>query len=273
MINALSFDVEDYFQVTGFEHVIDRSAWGQIAPRFQIGLGRILDILDRHGTRATFFFLGWIADHHPDSVTRVAARGHEIAIHGYEHRLIYDQTEEAFEADIRRAIAAVRKSYGGPLIGHRAPSFSICEQSLWALDILKQLGFQYDSSIFPFKRRRYGIKGAPTRPHEIRQGLWEFPLSTVGLFGKAIPVCGGGYFRLYPYFFTRKAIRHLNESRKQPAIVYIHPWELDPDQPTVAGASFGNTFRHRVNLDKTGARLEALCRDFSFAPIREILGL
>ena len=269
MLNALSVDVEDYFQVTGFEGVIARRDWEKLPARFRIGLDKILAILERHRTKATFFFLGWIAERHPDALRDVAQGGHEIGIHGYDHRLIYNQSAAAFEAELRRAVAAVRKHYDGPLLGHRAPSFSIREDSLWALEVLAKLGFRYDSSIFPFKRRRYGIANAPTRPYRLGQGMWEFPMSTITVLGKAVPVAGGGYFRLYPYALTKKAIETMN-AEGRPAMVYLHPWELDPDQPVVR-ASLGNRFRHRVNLDKTEARLEKLCRDFRFAPAREVL--
>jgi polysaccharide deacetylase family protein (PEP-CTERM system associated) len=271
MLNALSFDVEDYFQVTGFEQVVDRADWDSIPARFHIGLEKILDILERYRVEATFFFLGWIAERHPGAVREVAERGHEIGIHGYDHRLIYQQTPQAFEADLRRALAAVRRCYDGPVLGHRAPSFSIREDSLWALEVLERVGFRYDSSIFPFKRRRYGIAGAPVNPYKVREALWEFPMSTVRLMGKALPVGGGGYLRLYPYAVTRKAIEAMN-AEGRPAMVYVHPWELDPEQPVVR-ADFGNRFRHRVNLKRTQSRLEALCRSFRFGPVREVLGL
>lgn len=271
MRNALSIDVEDYFQVTGFERVIARRDWDAIPTRFQIGLGRILDVLARHRVKATFFFLGWIAERYPESVREVAGHGHEIGIHGYDHRLIYEQTPQAFEADLRRAVAAVRTSYGGRLLGHRAPSFSIREDSLWALDVLARLGFAYDSSIFPFKRERYGIAGAPTGPYRIRESLWEFPMSTVSVMGKALPVCGGGYLRLYPYRVTKRAIEKMN-AEGRPAMVYLHPWELDPEQPLVR-ADLGNRFRHRVNLKHTQSRLQALCQEFPFGTVKEVLGL
>ncbi|TAK84353.1 MAG: DUF3473 domain-containing protein [Betaproteobacteria bacterium] len=271
MLNALSFDVEDYFQVTGFERVVSRADWEKFEPRFQIGLAKILETLERHEVRATFFFLGWIAERYPEAVREVARRGHEIGIHGYEHRLIYEQTPEAFEADLRRAIEAVRKSYDGPILGHRAPSFSIRHDSLWALEVLNGLGFRYDSSIFPFKRERYGIDGAPTRPYKVCGGMLEFPMSTVSVLGKILPVAGGGYLRLYPYAVTKHAIAAMNADGR-PAMVYIHPWELDPEQPVI-NADLGNRVRHRVNLNKTEARLEALCRDFRFGPAREVLGI
>lgn len=272
MLNALTFDVEDYFQVHGLAAAIPRESWETIPSRVQIGLDKILALLKRQKIRATFFFLGWIAERYPDTVRQVAAEGHEIALHGYHHRLIYEQTPEAFETDLRDGLSAIRKAYEGPVKGYRAPSFSIRQDTLWALDIIQKLGLRYDSSIFPFKRKRYGLPSATPQPHQIRDGLWEFPMSTVKFLGKALPVGGGGYFRLYPLSWTCQAIEHLNQSAQQPAMVYLHPWELDPGQPKVQ-ADWANTFRHRVNLEQTEARLEALCKQFRFGPVEEVLAL
>jgi polysaccharide deacetylase family protein (PEP-CTERM system associated) len=270
--NALSFDVEDYFHVTGFEHVVDRSRWDEYPTRFKIGMTKILRILDRYGVKATFFFLGWIADRYPETVAEVARKGHEVAIHGYEHRLIYTQNPAEFEADLVRALQAVRKVYDGPILGYRAPSFSIRKDTLWALDVIRNLDFQYDSSIFPIRRNRYGIPEAQDGPHEIAHELLEFPMSTIEVAGQKLPVAGGGYLRLYPFALTCRAIDGLNRKRKRPAIVYLHPWELDPEQPKIQ-AGFSNTFRHRIKLDRTEQRLEELCKRFEFAPVREVLGL
>lgn len=271
MLNALTIDVEDYFMVSGFEQVINRGSWATHPVRFQIGMQKILTILKRRNTRATFFYLGWIADHFPESVSEVAAAGHEIAIHGYEHRMLYELTPETFEADIIRTMAAIRKIYDGPLLGFRAPSFSIREETMWALPILEKLGLRYDSSIFPFRRGRYGVANAPVAPYQASEKLIEFPLSTVEILGKRIPVCGGGYFRMYPEWITRWAIAHLNR-QKRPAVIYLHPWELDPEQPFIQ-ADRGNTFRHRVNLDKTEERLDRICTQFSFGTMQEVLGI
>lgn len=272
MKNALSFDVEDYFHVTGLEQVVDRAKWEAYPSRFKIGMAKILRILDRCGMKATFFFLGWIADRYPEVVAEVGSSGHEVAIHGYGHRLIYDQRPDEFEDDLRRALDAVRRAYDGPILGYRAPSFSIRSDTLWALEIIKGLGFRYDSSIFPIRRERYGMADATDRPHEITAGLIEFPMSTVDFLGRRWPVAGGGYFRLYPFAFTCRAIESINRTRGQPAIVYLHPWEFDPEQPKIR-ASLGNTFRHRVNLGRTEKRLEQLCQRFEFAPVGEVLQL
>lgn len=269
MKNALSIDVEDYFHVTGFEDVIERQEWDDYPVRFQIGLGKILAILDRHDVKATFFFLGWIAERYPEAVADVARRGHEVAVHGYAHHLVYRQGPDAFAKDLARALAALRKAYGGPILGYRAPTFSIRADTLWALEIIRDFGLRYDSSIVP---GRHGLANAQDLPHEIVDGLLEFPISTVRVFGRRLRVAGGGYLRLYPFSFTCQAIDWLNRRRAQPVIVYLHPWELDPEQPRIR-AGFGNTFRHRVNLDRTEGRLEELCRRFEFGPVRMVLGL
>ena len=272
MKNALSFDVEDYFQVTGFEDVVDPDRWDEYPVRFQIGLGKILTILDRYDVKATFFFLGWIAERYPEAVADVARRGHEVAVHGYAHRLVYRQRPDEFAADLERAVAAVRKAYPGPILGYRAPTFSIRADMLWAFEVLKDLGFRYESSILPVSRGRNGSADAQELPHEIAHGLLEFPLSTLRICGRRLRVAGGGYLRLYPFAVTCQAIGWLNRRRGQPAIVYLHPWELDPEQPRI-WAGLRNTVRHRVNLHRTERRLEELCKRFEFAPVRRVLGL
>ncbi|MGE0201809.1 MAG: XrtA system polysaccharide deacetylase [Candidatus Melainabacteria bacterium] len=268
--NALSIDVEEYFQVTGLENAVPRDAWETIPSRLNIGMDCVLEILSRRGVKATFFFLGWVAERFPELVQTVAREGHEIGIHGYDHTLIYRQTPAEFEDHMTRALTAVRAVYDGAIAGFRAPTFSIIKETLWALDILKKLDFEYDSSIFPFARKRYGIEGHSTRPYRLENGLVEFPMSTVTVLGKTLPVGGGGYFRLYPYQLTRLALTHLNRKEQQPAMVYLHPWEFDPGQPRVT-ADAGNTFRHRVNLDKTASRLDRLCQDFEFTTVCNVL--
>jgi len=271
VLNALSIDVEEYFQVTGFEDSIDRADWGGFESRLRVGLDRVLEILDRRELKATFFFLGWIAERHPGVLEQIAGLGHEIGVHGYDHRLIYHQTPEVFEQDVRTSIERIRRVYTGEILGYRAPSFSVREDTLWSLPILQKLGFRYDSSVFPFRRKRYGIANAPRAPFEALPGLFEFPMSTVTLFGRALPVAGGGYFRLYPSWVTRWAIRRIN-AEGRPAMVYVHPWELDPDQPRLRGR-WGNMFRHRVNLNLTASRLDALCSEFRFSCVRDVLDL
>ena len=272
MKNALSVDVEDYFHVSGFEHVVDRDRWPEYPVRFHIGMAKILAILDRHDIQATFFFLGWIAERYPEVVADVGARGHEVAVHGYAHHLVHRQRPDEFARDLERALAAVRKAYAGPILGYRAPTFSIRADTPWALEIIKDLGFRYDSSILPRGRGAYDFAGVRDMPYEILDGLLEFPVSTVDVLGRKLPVGGGGYLRFYPFALTCRAIEWLNRRRGLPAIVYLHPWELDPEQPRIR-AGWRNTFRHRVNLERTERRLEELCTRFELAPVRRVLGV
>lgn len=269
-MNALTIDVEDYFQVHGFESVINRSAWDQYPARVVENVRRILDILTDCKARATFFILGWVADSYPDLVREIASRGHEIATHGYWHELIYRQTPQEFEADLRKSLEAIQRSAPGPILGYRAPSFSITRDSLWALDILKQNGLRYDSSIFPLVAHdRYGIPDAQRFAHRTDAGIWEFPVSTIRLGRWNWPVAGGGYFRLYPLWITRWAIRQLN-AQGQPAIVYLHPWEFDTHQPRIHNAPVVSRFRHYINLGYTEKRLRRLLQEYQFGPIRDV---
>ena len=270
LLNALTFDIEEHFQVSGFADHIAPERWDQYESRVVPNTERLLGLLSQMGLQATFFFLGWVAERHPDLVRAAAEAGHEIACHGYAHRLVYDLTPEQFRDDLRRSLDAICPHAGGPILGYRATSFSITERSLWALDILKDEGLVYDASVFPVKRARYGIPDAPRAPYTHPNGLIEFP-STVGRLGKLkIPV-GGGYFRLFPYALTRHAIRQVN-AEGRPAIAYFHPWEFDPKQPRMLGDRV-NSFRHYVGLKHTEAKLRRLCADVSFAPARVVLGI
>jgi polysaccharide deacetylase family protein (PEP-CTERM system associated) len=270
MMNALTIDVEDYFQVHAFETAISRSTWDQYPARVVNNTHRILDILTSCNVKATFFILGWVADSYPDLVRDIASGGHEIAAHGYWHELIYRQSPQEFEADLRKSLDAIQRAVPGPIWGYRAPAFSITRNSIWALDILRQNGLRYDSSIFPLAAHdRYGIPDAQRFAHRTDSGILEFPVSTIRLGRWNLPVAGGGYFRLYPAWMTRWAIRHLNAGG-QPAIVYLHPWEFDPDQPRVNNVSALSKFRHYVNLRHTEKRLRRLLQEFRFGPIREV---
>lgn len=270
MLNALTIDVEEHFQVHAFEKVISRADWDGYPSRVAANTRRILRLLADQGVRATFFVLGWVADRQPELVREIAAAGHEIGTHGYWHELIYRQTADEFAADLHRSMQAIdRAARGVRLAGYRAPAFSITRQSLWALDILRQHGLQYDSSIFPLAAHdRYGIGDADRFANQVRDGLWEFPVSTVRLGKQNWPVAGGGYFRLFPLWITRQAVRRIN-AEGRPAVVYLHPWEFDPDQPRVARAPRLSRFRHYVNLGKTESRLRALLQEFQFGTMRE----
>ncbi len=274
MKNALTFDVEEYFHAEAFAGVLRPDEWPTLESRVTRSTGRLLDMLDREHVRATFFVLGWVAERHPALVREIASLGHEVACHGYGHRMIQHLTRQEFERDVVQAKRTLEDAVGKPVIGYRAPTFSIMRETLWSLDVLAEAGFRYDSSIFPVVHDRYGIPDAPRFPHRLKgpsgNEIAEFPPSTLQLLGRRLPVAGGGYFRLFPYTFTRRAIRRINTRERQPAMVYLHPWELDPDQPRLPVGVL-TRFRHLVNIGKTEARLARLLDDFSFAPAAEVL--
>lgn len=271
MLNALTFDVEDYFQVESFKGVVSSSDWDTYPSRVVENTRRILRILKEYQIQATFFILGWIADRHPALVGEIAAEGHEIATHGYWHQLIYRQTPEEFAVDLKKSLQALERAIGTyPIIGYRAPTFSIIDSSLWALDILREHGIKYDSSIFPVTAHdRYGISNAHRFANKLGAGLWEFPPSTIRLGKRNLPVAGGGYFRLFPLPVTRWAIRRIN-AEGQPAVIYLHPWEFDPEQPRMRGASLLSRFRHYLNLERTESRLKRLLEEFQFGSMNQV---
>ncbi|HEX5473164.1 MAG TPA: XrtA system polysaccharide deacetylase [Vicinamibacterales bacterium] len=274
VVNALTFDVEDYFQVSAFDRVLPRSRWKGCEARVEHNMDALLALLDEVRVKATFFVLGWVAEQHPALVRRIAAGGHEIASHGFGHRLVYELTPEAFREDLRRARWAIEAAGGGPVVGYRAPSYSITKRSLWALDVLVEEGFLYDASVFPIRHDRYGIPDAPRHPYVIDRPagrIWEVPPSTVRWLGANLPVAGGGYFRLLPYQWTRWGIAYLNQHEERPAVFYLHPWEFDPEQPRLP-AGLVARFRHYHNLDKTAGRLRRLLGDFRWAPLSASLG-
>lgn len=269
LTNYLSVDVEDYFQVAAFERVISPDEWNQYECRVVENVHTILDLFTAHEVRATFFIVGWIAERYPDLVLEIDRQGHEIGCHSYWHRKIYDLTPEEFRKDTQQAKEVLENILDKPVSGYRAPSYSITKKSLWALDILAELGFSYDSSIFPVYHDNYGIPDAPRFPYRLeKQGLMEYPISTVQFPGVNLPIAGGGYFRLVPYCFTRMALRRINKKEQQPFIFYFHPWEIDPGQPRIEGAGAKSRFRHYLNLTKTKKRLMRLLGDFRFRPIR-----
>lgn len=276
MRNAFSVDVEDWYQVSDFEEVVAFSAWDRFESRVTRNTERVLGLLAEHGVKATFFILTWNAERHPGLVRRIADAGHEIASHGYRHRLIYEQTPMEFRDDVSRSKKILEDIVGRPVLGYRAPSFSLTRASLWALDILLECGIRYDSSIFPVRDRLYGIPHARRFPFVIRadgdRTLVEFPMSTARAASRNWPLGGGAYLRLFPYRYMRWGIRRVNREG-QPALVYVHPWELDPHQPRITAAGKRGFSTHYINLHRTEARLRRLLKDFAFAPIREVLGL
>jgi polysaccharide deacetylase family protein (PEP-CTERM system associated) len=266
--NALTVDVEDYFQVSAFADNIKKKDWESYKPRLGENTHKLLDIFSDRRLRATFFVLGWVAEKYPHLIQEIAARGHEVACHGYSHELIYKQTRETFRAETIRAKNTIEDTVQAEVYGYRAASFSITERSIWALDILAESGFLYDSSIFPIRHDRYGISGVSTFPNRMTtpagQTIIEFPLSTIRFLGYH------GYFRLYPYVFTRSALRYINNWLRQPFVFYVHPWELDPDQPRIGGTVLSR-FRHYNNLHKCEMRLKLLLNDFEFSAIEDVL--
>jgi len=270
--NAMSVDVEDYFQVSVFDDVVPRHHWDRLESRVCANTERLLQIFEEQDVHATFFVLGWVAERFPALIQQIVRLGHEVACHGYAHRLIYDQTPEAFREDIRRAKAVIEAAANAPVDGFRAPSYSITTRSLWALDVLIDEGFRYDASIFPIHHDRYGIPDAPRHPYLVerqRGTLVEVPGSTIRCGPVNVPFGGGGYFRITPYAWTRWAINVVNRRERRPANFYLHPWEVDPDQPRLPAKGLSR-FRQYCNLDKTESRLRRLIRDFAFAPISTV---
>jgi polysaccharide deacetylase family protein (PEP-CTERM system associated) len=274
IVNAMSVDVEDYFQVSAFEGVVSRAEWDRFESRVVDNTTRVLDLFERFGTKATFFVLGWVAERFPALVRQIAASGHEIASHGYHHQLTYMLTPRQFREDVRAAKTALESVTGVPILGFRAPSYSIVASSLWALDVLVEEGYVYDASIFPIHHDRYGIPDAARHPHLLTRDagdLLEVPASTVRIAGLNVPVGGGGYFRLLPYTWTRWGIRRVNHEGR-PAVFYVHPWELDPDQPRIRVGAL-TRLRHYGGLSSTPRRLTRLLNDFRFQSVARVMNL
>jgi polysaccharide deacetylase family protein (PEP-CTERM system associated) len=274
-LNALTVDVEEHFQVSAFEGTVKREDWERHESRVEANTERLLDFFDSASVRATFFTLGWIAKRHPALVRKVAERGHEIACHGWSHRLVYSQQPDEFREETRRAKQTLEDVSGTVVRGYRAASFSIKYGTLWAMDVLAELGFEYDSSLYPVVHDRYGVPGAPRRPYRLRtpNRAWivEVPPSTVRVGRFVLPVAGGGYLRLYPLALTSWAIERIHERDAMPAIVYIHPWEFDPKQPRIAAAPLAR-FRHYVGLDGNLDKLDRLIARFPFGRMDAVVG-
>jgi len=276
-LNGFSVDVEDWYQVADFEAVVGLPNWDRYESRVAQNTERVLGLLDEAGIRGTFFVLTWNAERQPEIVRRIAAAGHEVASHGYAHRLIYEQTPDAFREDITRAKGILEDLTGTAVLGYRAPSFSITARSLWALDVLIDAGFRYDSSVFPVRDSLYGLPDAQRFPYVIceRGGrqLVEFPITTTRAFGRNLPLGGGGYLRMLPYRYMAWGMRRVNQDEGQPAVVYVHPWEVDPEQPRMRTAGRRGFSTHYVGLRGTEAKLRRLLREFRFAPLRDVLEL
>jgi polysaccharide deacetylase family protein (PEP-CTERM system associated) len=272
-LNAMTVDVEDYFHVAALAPAIDPRQWNCMEYRAEASTHRLLDIFSEFQVKATFFVLGWVARRSPQLIRAIHASGHEVASHGMDHRLVYDQTPTEFAQETTAAKALLEDIVGAPILGYRASTYSITNRSLWALDVLLNAGFLYDSSIFPIRHDLYGIPDAAKTPGLVStptgRVIVEFPMSTARFFRATLPVSGGGYFRLLPYWLTRAGLRQLGMLRK-PFIFYLHPWEIDPGQPRVR-AGLKSRLRHYTNLHRTEGRLRRLLREFSFAPARDVL--
>lgn len=273
--NVLTVDVEDYFNVEAFRNIVRQDEWDRFEMRVDIGVRRLLSLLERHGVTATFFVLGWIAERRPDLVREIHQRGHEIASHGYWHRPAWEQSKEEFRDDVRRAKTILEGIVGERVIGYRAPTFSIVERTLWALGVLAEEGFLYDSSIYPIIHDRYGIPNHKRTFHwlECSNGrrMLELPPGTKVLWGARTPFGGGGYLRIYPLWLTKRLLRSVNETEGEPVVVYVHPWELDPEQPRQAVGRMAR-MRHYYNLRGTETKIDELLAEFAFGPARNVIG-
>ncbi len=260
--NALTIDVEDYFQVSAMAPYIRRDEWDSRECRVERNVDRILALLDQHQTKATFFTLGWVAERYPAMVRRIVDQGHELASHGYGHQRASDLSEAEFFGDVQRAKGILEDIGGQAVQGYRAPSFSIGTGNLWALDTLLRAGYRYSSSIYPVKHDHYGMPDAPRFAHEVRPGLLEVPPTTLRLFARNLPSSGGGFFRLLPYSVSRWMLQQVNARDAESAIFYFHPWEIDAEQPRIAGVDAKTRFRHYVNIERNERKLDRLLSDF-----------
>jgi polysaccharide deacetylase family protein (PEP-CTERM system associated) len=290
MTNYLSIDVEDYFQVSAFEKVSPPETWNRRELRVERNTEKVLGILAEFSVKGTFFVLGWVAERCPELVKKIAAEGHEVASHGYGHQRVPNQGRGEFRQDVRRSKAILEALTGREVIGYRAPSYSISKETFWAFDELHEAGYRYDSSIFPIRHDFYGIPEWPRFAGyavKVREGNWtaaaavegraaalfEVPITTLRFAGRNLPVAGGGYFRLFPYAFTRWGLSRINKKENKPFVFYLHPWELDPEQPRMRGISAKSRFRHYLSLDKTEKRFRQLLRDFDFVPVSECIAV
>jgi polysaccharide deacetylase family protein (PEP-CTERM system associated) len=268
--HIFSVDLEEYFQVHAFDGIVARDEWDIIPSRVEAPTGRLLDLLERTGNQATFFTLGWVADRHPDLLRRISEAGHEVASHGYGHKRLTEMTPDEFRADLQRSRQSLESATGKPVFGYRAPTFSLVPGTEWAFDILIDEGFAYDSSLFPIRRAGYGFAGAKPEVHEIQRAggrILEIPMTTTVVAGIRLPAAGGGWFRQLPYGLTRSGFRRC-ERMGNPGMFYIHPWELDPEQPRIP-VPYLQRVRHYRGLRRIESRLERLMSDFSFTSVRE----
>lgn len=272
--NALSVDVEDYYHVAAFSSVINRENWGDYDSRVYKNTMELLDLFDTAKVKSTFFVLGMVAEKHPEIIREITKRNHEVACHGYSHQMVTKQSEQVFREETAKAKSIIEDQAQTEVVGYRAASFSITKKTLWALDVLAESGFKYDSSIFPVRHDRYGIPDAPLEPYKIETNngasIVEFPMTVKKIARVNIPASGGGYFRIYPYYLTKYLLNSINKKDNRPFVFYLHPWEIDHNQPRISAGLF-SSFRHYTNLDKCKPRLTRLVDDFSFASIKDTL--
>ena len=273
VLNAMTVDVEDFFHVSAFEEIIKPEQWQDYQVRVDRNTRRLLDIFAKHNVKSTFFVLGWVAERYPELIKEISKQGHEIASHGYAHRRASEQTREEFTADVLRSKNHLEDLLGEKLTGYRAPSFSIGYTNEWAFEVLAELGFGYSSSTYPVKHDLYGTPDWPRFAYKRPEGIVEIPIPTLKILGKQVPIGGGGYFRLYPYSVARKLVKQYLKKEQQPYSFYFHPWEIDPEQPHVEGASFKSRFRHYLNLDKMEGRLESLLKDFKWGTMKDVYNI
>ena len=278
LVNAMTVDVEDYYQVGAFKNVIDPADWDSYPFRAGDNTRRVLDLFGESGVKSTFFTLGWVAERDPDLIRRIVDAGHELACHGYGHQLVFEIGEKVFREDVHRAKGMLEDIAGVAVQGYRAPSYSVTHKSLWAYDVLIDEGFTYDSSVFPIYHDVYGIPHSPRFPYIVgrdRGTIAEFPITTYPFrfLGKKLdlPFSGGGYFRLLPFPIIDRALRRINSGDGMPGVVYFHPWEIDPGQPRISGAGLKSRFRHYVNLSRTWGKLHKLLGKYRFAPVKDVL--
>ena len=275
ILNAMTVDVEDYFHVNAFKHVIPTGDWDKWPCRVVKNTQLILELFEQKELKATFFVLGWVAERYPELVREIDQAGHEVASHGYSHQLVFNQERAVFYQETKKSKQMLEDTIGKPVQGYRAASYSITNKSLWALDVLAELGFTWDSSIFPIHHDTYGIASSPEEPYTLTTlsgaKLIEFPLTTAKVLGLKIPAAGGGYFRQYPYFLSRWLFRQAGEAVNKPAIFYLHPWEVDPEQPRIPNAGWKSNFRHYTNLSKCQMRLAKLIDDVEFTSMGQVL--
>ena len=271
--NAFTIDVEDYFQVSAFAPYINRNDWNLHECRIEKNIETILHMLNKNGTKATFFTLGWIAERYPQMVKKIVLEGHELASHGYGHERAFDLSKQEFFDDIQSAKKLLEDISGSEVKGYRAPSFSINKNNLWAFDCLLRAGYKYSSSVYPIKHDHYGMPTAPRFPYFVREGLLEIPITTLRIFGKNFPSSGGGYFRLMPYLFSKFMINKVLSDDKQPAIFYFHPWEIDIEQPRIPGIDSKTKFRHYINIKRMEKKINSLLTDFLWNRVDKVFSI